>query len=436
MHVQPFLEALSAQSSAQSSTHSSAHSSQQSVTALTVGLALLQQYLAMRERGPDAAVDEVALASLRAELDTLPLLDREAVALRALADALSHWQAAPPSAFGRRLVYTALLQYGQALFGNASPKLALPVLSRVAVDAELDGDDALSAQARLLCGFVFRTVGDWESSHAAYERAYELAWEVGEFVVALRTRVGLAYNASARGDLPAARRLLDATARRASRLGPEALPYVFLAKANLENAAGRYEEAIALCYRAYRAAGPDEEMRYASLVDLAQLFVDYGAPEVAEHALRAVLRADVDLRHHIQAQLHLLLLAGTQQREGEFHSLVDTLASAPFTVRQRALYHLYVAQGSRAFRQLSQAQDAATRAIELARSASLFQLMFESEEELRRIEALAAEGVPRASVAEPSSALTNAVQRRTAPMSRTATRVARAIRSIPVPAMA
>lgn len=413
MHTQAFLEALSAPPS------------HEDTTRLTVGFGLVQQYQAIRARGVDAPVDATALVSLRTLLDPLPSLDREVTALRALADALRYWQPDPPSAFGRRLLYTALVQYGQALFGNAAAKLAVAVLNIVAVDAELDGDHELSAQARLLCGFAFRTLGEWESSYAAYERAYELAWGAGDFTVALRARVGLAYNATARGDLPRAHELLRAAARRGAQLAPDVLPNVFLAQAHLENTAERYEEAIALCYRAYQAASASEEMQYASLIDLAQHFVDYGAPDVAERALRAVLRADVDVRHRLQSQLHLLLLAGTQHREAEFDALTSELASAPFTIRQRTLYHMYVAQGLRGFGRLEQARDAATEAIALARSASLFQLMFQGEEELRRIEDAASTDAPRNVSGE--------LEQLPVSMSRRVSRIARAIEAVLTP---
>lgn len=377
MHTQSFLDAIGGARNAETT------------TLLTVGFGLVQQYHAIRDRGFDPLIDDVALAALRARLDTLSPTDREVVALRALADALPHWNDGGAGAFGRRLVYTALIQYGQALFGRAAAKLAVAVLEIVAVHAELDGENGLSAQARLLCGFAWRTLGDWDASRQAYERAYELAWGAGELVIALRTRVGLAYNASARGDLPGARAILRSAGARASRMAPEVLPYVFLGQANLESISGKHEEAVALCYRAHQAAGADEEMRCASMVDLAQCLVDYGAPDVAEKALRAILRSDLDVRHKLQTRIHLLTLSATLGREAEFLALRDELVPAPFTVRQRTLYHLFAAQGLRAFGKLNDARAEAETALAVARGHSLFQLMFQAEEEVRAIEAAA-----------------------------------------------
>jgi hypothetical protein len=135
-------------------------------------------------------------------------------------------------------------------------------------------------------------------------------------------------------------------------------------------------------------------MQYASMVDLAQCLVDYGAPEVAEKALRAILVADLDVRHKLQTKIHLLMLSATLRREGDFLALRDELAPAPFTVRQRALYHLYVAQGLRTFGSLGDARTAAETALDVAREHSLFQLMFQAEEELRAIEAAASAAHP------------------------------------------
>lgn len=376
MHARPFLEALSTELNADIATR------------IAVGFGLLQQYGAIRDRGPDTTVDRPALAALHAQLDSQPARDREVAALHALADALPHCEDHSLTRLGRRLVYSALMQYGQALFGRGASSLAETVFELVAIDAELDGDNDLSAQARLLCGFAWRTLGNWEASQNAYERAYELSWGAGAFAIALRARVGLGYNMAARGDLPGARVLLVKTVARASRLAPEILPYAFLGQAHLESIAGRHEDAIALCYRAHKAAGANEAMQYASLIDLAQCLVDYGAPEVAEKALRAVLGADVDVRHRLQAQLHLLLVLATLRREAEFVALMSELAASPFTVRQQALYHLYVAQGFRAFGRLDEAQAIAVTAVASARDHALFQILFQSEEELRTIKAL------------------------------------------------
>jgi hypothetical protein len=413
MRTDAFLEALASRADANAA------------ATLTAGLALLQQYVAIRQRGPDPEADDAALASIHAQLDECTPTDREVIALHALAEALRYWTAESPSAFERRLAYVALVHYGQTLFGNALPKVALTVLDLVAVDAELDGQDAVSAQARLLCGFAYRTIGDWDASRAAYDRAYELAWGAGDFMTALRTRVGLAYNASSRGDLPGARALLRATAPRAKRLAPEALPYVYLGQASLENISGHSEDAIALCYRAHQAAGADEEMRTASLIDLAQCFSDYGAPEVAEDALRAVVRSDVDVRHRVQSMINLVFLAVTQRRETEFDTLRGQLLSLPFSIRQRTTYQLIEAQGLRTFGRLTDARAAGERALALAQEHSLFQLVFQAEEELRAIEgATAAEesaGAQAAEEAAPSIAR---------PMSRRVSRIAGAVRSM------
>jgi len=146
---------------------------------------------------------------------------------------------------------------------------------------------------------------------------------------------------------------------------------------------------------------------------------------VAEDALRAVVRSDVDVRHRVQSMINLLFLAITQRRESEFDTLRRELLSLPFSIRQRTTFQLIEAQGLRTFGRLTDARAAGERALALAQEHSLFQLVFQAEEELRAIEGAAA--AEESAGEQPAEEGAPSIAR---PMSRRVSRIVGAVRSM------
>lgn len=86
-------------------------------SALVAALVALHQYRAIRVRGHDAA-DVPALLRIRAEAELLADSDPCRSSLIAFTNALPFWAESGPVILGRRVVYTALLQFGNALFAR------------------------------------------------------------------------------------------------------------------------------------------------------------------------------------------------------------------------------------------------------------------------------------------------------------------------------
>jgi hypothetical protein len=350
------------------------------------GFAAIQVYDSVKTHGFGPSIHGDALRRVEADVNQLESGSRIRVALESVLQALPFWESGGPVRIGRRASYTALLIYGQALGDEGEWKIAETVYARVGMDAELDGETWIAAEARLLMGRASRMCADWELSATAYQRAYELGMEAGDISIALRAKIGESNNVWIRGDFPTAKRRLKSIARRARASYPAILPRVILAQAGIANAAGEYERAIHLAFGLVATLAEDDELKYATLVDLAAFLSDYGLPDVASSALRMVEAAasEPSVRRH--ASLNLLFLAARHGTEAVFSERRLALSIEPLTPRQQTQYALFTAQGFRRFAHFAAAKSSAERAMQLANQFELFQLVFEAETELNEIE--------------------------------------------------
>lgn len=353
------------------------------------GFAALQLYDSIRLGGFDLGGHPAAVETLANDVERLDPASRVRTSLSALVQALPFWapseqSAATAATLGRRAVYTALVQYGQALTSEAEWRLADAVYVRVAIDAELDGEILIAAEARFLSGLACRMKADWEESEAAYRRAYELAVSAGETCMALRVQVGQANGIWVRGNLPEAQRRLDAIGRRARAVCPEVVARVVLARAGVAHAAGEYETAVVLAHRALKSTDEDT-VRYQALTDLASFLIDYGLPSTAAEALDVVATTAPDRGVRSHARLARLCLAVKSGDRDTFDAMRGHLDTALLTPRQQVQYALVRSQGHRNFGQLVLAREALDQATAKANNFKLFQLSFEVEEEERQL---------------------------------------------------
>ncbi|MEO7217818.1 MAG: hypothetical protein ABI026_06460 [Gemmatimonadaceae bacterium] len=366
------------------------------------GFAAFQVYDSVRTHGFGPSVHSDALRRVAADVARLSTDSRIRDGLEALLDALPFWESGGAVRIGRRATYTALLMYGQALGDEGEWKLAESIYGRIGMDTELDGETWLAAEARLLMGRASRMCAHWEQSATAYKRAYELALEVGDMSIRLRAQIGEANNLWIRGDFPAAKRRLQTVARRARESFPSILPRVTLAQAGIANASGEYERAIRLAFGLLSTLPDTDELKYACLVDLASFLSDYGLPQIASSALHMVEASapEPSVRRH--ASLNLLFLAAQHGTERAFSDRRKALSTEPLAPRQQTQYALFTAQGLRRFGHYDAATISAERAVQLANRFELFQLVFESEAELREIESAREASVTADSTLEPS----------------------------------
>ncbi len=351
------------------------------------GFGVLQVYDSVKSNGFDPFNHQDAIQRIEADIAAIDGAPRLRSGLAAIVQALPFWDSEGSVRVGRQATYAALLIYGQALGDEGDWSIAESVYSIVGLDAELDGETWYAAEARLLMGRASRMCADWESSRIAYQRAYELGLETGDVAISLRARIGEANNLWMRGDLPAARTILQATARKAKKSCPAVLPRVTLAIAGVANAAGEYEEAVHIAFELLASLDDADELVYSTLVDLANFLADYGAPPLAATALRMVERAAPEPRIRRLARINLLFLAAQHESEEEFESCRRALEGEPLPVRETVQFALFSAQGLRRFGRLEEAKAEADRSTELANRSELFQLAFDGEREIVAIEA-------------------------------------------------
>lgn len=369
--------------------HLAAASASEVFARTACGFAALQLYGSIKVAGFDPVVHSAPVETLANDVERLGPVSRVRTSLSAVAQALPFWNrsdlySAPSDGIARRAVYTAFIQYGQALASEAEWRLADTVYAIIAVDAELDAEVVVAAEARFLSGLACRMCADWEGSEAAYQRAYELASSAGEMSLALRIQIGQANSLWIRGNLPEAEGRLEAVARRARAVCPEVFARAILARAGVAHAAGQYETAVVLAHRALESTDEDI-VRYQALTDIASFSVDCGLPSMAIEALDIVASTAPDRGVRSNALLNRLFLAVTAGDRDTFDALRGYLDAALLTPRQQVQYALARSQGYRKFGQLALARAALGQATTIADDAKLFQLSFEAEEEEKQL---------------------------------------------------
>jgi tetratricopeptide (TPR) repeat protein len=347
------------------------------------GFTLLQIYDSVRTNGLTSFQLD-AIRKVEHELASMDAAPSVRTALGAMICALPFWESGGPVRVGRQATYSALLMYGQALGSEGEWPIAESVFALAGMDAELDGETWLTANARLLMGRAARMCADWDTARIAYRRAAQLGREAGDFSIVFRAQIGEANILWSRGDLRTARLRLTSIAKRAKQSCPSVVPRVTLALAGVANTAGEYEQAITLAFGILDTLD-DDELKYQTLVDLASFLTDYGLPSVASTALRVVQRTAPDRHVRRHATLNLFFLAAHHEDAATFDALHAALADEGLTARQKAQYALFTAQGCRRLGRLSEARAAAEQAIRIAKQYQHFQLVFEAEAELRDI---------------------------------------------------
>lgn len=348
------------------------------------GFKILQIYDSVKTNGVSSFHVE-SLRKIESDLAHIDATPGHRDALAALTCVLPFWDSERRARIGRKATYTALLMYGTALGSDGEWAMAASVLALAAADTELDGESALSADARLLLGRAYRMCAEWEKAETAYHRAYQLARPAGLTAITIRAQIGEANLIGSRGNLQEAQRRLTKLSREARRLCPTLAPRVTLALAGIVNMGGEYERAISLAFGILDKVDDDEELKYQTLVDMASFLTDYGLPSVASAALSVVQKTAPDKHVRVHATINLYFLAATHGDAATFDTLRAELADERLTHRQRAQYALFTAQGCRRFGRFSEAKQSAEDAIRIANEYQHFQIAFEAETELNDI---------------------------------------------------
>lgn len=273
-----------------------------------------------------------------------------------------------------------LMAFGRAMQHAAKWPLAADIYRTVLSYATPVANADTVIQANMQLGRCLRVLAEWDESLTCFAAASQVATMTDDMMSILRARIQEANIAIDRGNLPFAELLLDDTIDRAKEFGlPEIRATAMHDRAHLASRRGNNEEALSLQFEAFKGVR-NQMARDRVLHDLGASFVQLGVYSAARDAFLVVAATAAEQYLRWTAIINLLDVAVHERREPLFEQYRRDLEGISLPPALATYYYLYVAQGHRAFDQISLATAAVTRAIEIATVNHLGQARFEAEE--------------------------------------------------------
>jgi tetratricopeptide (TPR) repeat protein len=351
--------------------------------ALTAGLVTLRLFDAWVEEGPSVVAADAW--GLRAVRDAIAAVDRRSTH-RALLSSIVDAMAAA-TVVRIETVAPRLMAYARALQLDARWAPSADVYRTVIAHAHPVEDADVVITANMQLGACLRTLTEWQEAAAAYAAAGRIAATAGDIMNVLRSRVSEANIAIERGNLPHAEAILDETIARArdARL-PETAALALHARAHVAHLRHEFELAIRLGYEALE--GTREQMaRDRILGDIATSFTELGLRSAARDAFLLLAATAREQYVRWTATINLMELAALDRIEPVFEQYRRELSGGDMPPALAAYYFYYVGQGYRMFDRPELARVALERAIEVASTHQISQVVFEAEASLGELRA-------------------------------------------------
>jgi tetratricopeptide (TPR) repeat protein len=349
-----------------------------SVSAALVMLRLFDSW--MREGAEVVSREAPGLQAVRDQIAAMDVRDSNRRLLLSIVESMV-------TAENPRMVTVAprLLAYGRALQHAAKWALAADVYRTVLAYATPLDDSDVVIQANMQLGRCLRVMAEWDESLTCFAAASQIATMTDDMMSILRARIQESQVAIDRGNLPHAESLLDETIVRAKEFGLlEIRATAMHDRAHLASRRGRNEEAIGLQFEAFKGVR-NQMARDRVLNDLGASFVQLGVYSAARDAFLVVAATAQEQYMRWTATINLLDVSVHEHREPLFEQYRRDLESASMPPALATYYYIYVAQGYRAFDQMSLATVAITRAIDIATANQLGQARYEAEELLEAL---------------------------------------------------
>ncbi len=246
-------------------------------------------------------------------------------------------------------VNQALFAYGRALDLEGHWALAADVFGMVADLAREHRDAALAIDATTALGGAARRSGDWDRSAESYATAAHLADALGDKASGLTVQVGNANTHIARGNLPAAKMVLDEVIAEAGRSGLDGVQALaYHARATVAHHQGEYADTVNLAYKALAKAS-NPVAKDAIQADIAAAFMELGLHDAARDSYLIVSATSRQQWVRWQATINLMELAAIDGMESAFDSYAKQLKNAALDPRLRAYFLLYYGKGAVSF---------------------------------------------------------------------------------------
>ncbi len=280
------------------------------------------------------------------------------------------------------LVAPRLMAYARALQFDAEWALAVDVYRTVVRNAEPVADADVVISANMQLGACLRMLAEWSDARGAYATAAEVAAFTGDVMNVLKARIAEANVLMARGNLPAAEKILDAVIESAdeSRL-TELRAFALQDRGAVARQRGDVDKAVSLAYEALSTFS-DQMARDRVLADLAVAFVDLGLLSAARDANLMLAATAQEQYTRWVATINLMEIASRDRREPVFEQYRRELLEANLPATLMAFYLYYVGQGYRIFGRVEQAKASLERALDMASRHEINEVLIKAEQSL------------------------------------------------------
>jgi hypothetical protein len=233
--------------------------------------------------------------------------------------------------------------------------------------------------------FCLRHVGEFDWSDQAYGTAGSLAARARDRVRVLTSRVGLAKNESARGNLPAAAQALEELQSESEKLAATRLVANILHdRAGVARMREDIPSAVRLAFESFRRSTTDYD-RERVLRDLATFLMLFGADDTARVAFQLMEAGAKVEQQRISARIGLMELAVRGGNEALFESYRRKLLESDIHATARTSFLLDAGRGFTAFGRFEEARTTLRSALQLAESTGQNQRVFQIEESLTAV---------------------------------------------------
>lgn len=281
-----------------------------------------------------------------------------------------------------------LMAYARTLMYEAHWALAADVHNTVIAYAHPVEDSDLVIDANMQLGACLRTMAQWQEAALAYSVAGQIASMTGDTVNVLRSRVSEANIAIDRGNLPHAEAILEETIASTGTLPSlaETRALALHARAHVAHLRRDFELAVRLGYEALRGT-KTQTARDNVLMDIATSFTELGVRSAARDLYLILAATAQEQYRRWVAQINLMELAALDEQQTVFEEYRRALSGVALPAALSAHYFYYVAQGYRLFDRERAAEAALCRAVDVAASNQLNQILFQAEQALQEVRA-------------------------------------------------
>jgi len=334
------------------------------------------------EGGSAVSLDSWGLRCVRESISAIDVGSSVRALLTSLVDSMQLARHARVAVVAPRL-----MAYARALQFDAKWTLAADVYRTVLQNAEPAADTDVVIAANMQLGACMRVLAQWSEARGAYAAAAEVAAFTGDAANVLKARIAEANVMTARGNLPAAEKILDAVIESAEDSGlTEIRAFALQDRGAVARQRGDIERAVNYAYEALSTFESDVAKDRA-LADVAAAFFDLGLLNAARDAnLMLAATAHEQFTRYV-ALINLLEIAALDRREPIFEQYRRELQAANLPAALEAHYLCYVGKGYRIFGRNEQAKYSFERAMEAAAKHQINEVIIKAEQCLSELAA-------------------------------------------------